>query len=114
MSLIALPEAVRHLRLVDDYPVDQVEPYLLAAEGHARSYLGRTVHVDQAEMAAAVLDGSASDDPVVLNDEIRAGILLILGHLFRNREAAAGPMTQPELPVGAYSLLQPYRVGMGV
>lgn len=53
---------------------------------------------------------------IVVNDHIRAGILLILGHLYRNREDV---MTEQgaaavQLPMGAHALLWPYRVGLGV
>jgi len=54
---------------------------------------------------------------MVVNDYIRAAVLLIAGHLYRNREevvigtSAVGAV---QLPVGAYTLLWPYRVGLGV
>lgn len=114
MALLSTAEAIRHLRLVDDYPVDQVEPDLRSAEDHAQSFLGRKVYPDEATMAAAVLAGTAGDDPILLNDEIRAGVRLILGQLFRNRESGMGPASEGYLPMGAYSLLQPYRVSLGV
>ncbi len=53
---------------------------------------------------------------IVSNDSIRAAVLLILGHLYSNREEV---MTEQgaaavQLPMGAHALLWPYRVGLGV
>lgn len=44
---------------------------------------------------------------MVVTDDIRDGILLILAALYRDRELA-------QIPSGAYALLWPYRVGIGV
>lgn len=41
---------------------------------------------------------------------IRAAILLIIGHLYQNRENVVVGRTPAELPQGAESLLNPYRI----
>lgn len=51
---------------------------------------------------------------MVLNDAIKAAMLLILGHLYTNREDVITGTIATDLPMGSRSLLQPYRVGMGV
>jgi hypothetical protein len=54
---------------------------------------------------------------IVLTPVIQAACLLILGHLYTNREdvvAGAGTMTAIALPQGSKFLLAPYRVQMGV
>lgn len=68
----------------------------------AEADLGR-----QQANAAEVLAG------VLTNDTIQAAILLILGHLYANREEVV-PGTVSKIPFGAHALLQPYRVGLGV
>lgn len=91
----------------------QLVLYVGAAEDAAEAFLNRKVYADADALAEAVLDGSGGDDPMVVNDAIRAAILLISGHLYRNREdVVAESVTQ--LPMGAHSLLWPYRVGLGV
>lgn len=50
---------------------------------------------------------------MVVNDDIRHAILLMVGHLFRNREAV-GEKSFNELPMGFHALLWPHRVGLGV
>ncbi len=51
---------------------------------------------------------------IVTNKAIQAACLLILGHLFANREDVATGVTVAELPMGSRHLLQPYRTGLGV
>lgn len=51
---------------------------------------------------------------VVVNDVIRAAILLTLGHLYANREDVVTGVSVAQLPSGVQYLLQPYRAGMGV
>ncbi|RXE13584.1 phage gp6-like head-tail connector protein, partial [Xanthomonas perforans] len=52
-------------------------------------------------------------DPIETNASITAAVLLIAGHLFRNREAVTDE-TANQLPLGAHALLWPHRVGLGV
>ena len=53
-------------------------------------------------------------DGMMVNEAIRAAILLTTGHLYANREDVVTGVTVAALPNGAQYLLQPYRVGMGV
>jgi hypothetical protein len=50
---------------------------------------------------------------MVMNDLIKTGILLILGHLFENREDVVAAVTVAQLPMGSQYLLTPFRVDMG-
>lgn len=158
MSLIDLDTARAHLRVESDYPADQIEPYLFAAELSATNYLNRGVFADANALSTAVaavpgqLTTARTDyeaamtaaeaiedtdiramateaagatyrrarasaqeiyDSTVTNAAIQAAILLILGHLFENRQDVQS--LQPhELPMGSVHLLFPYRVGLGV
>lgn len=51
---------------------------------------------------------------MIINQAIQAACLLILGHLFANREDVATGVTVAEIPMGSQHLLTPYRTGMGV
>jgi len=51
---------------------------------------------------------------IVADYDVVAAILLILGHLFANREENVTGTTVDELKMGARSLLAPYRIGLGV
>lgn len=50
---------------------------------------------------------------IVVNPSIRAAILLMTGHLFRNREAVTAESTN-EMPLGFRELLIPHRISWGV
>lgn len=113
MSIVSAERARAHLRADDDYPAEQIQIYLEAAEEQAQAFLNRNVYPDADSLATAVLDGTAGDDPMLVNKSITAAVLLITGHLFANREdTVSGAMAQ--LPMGSRSLLQPWRVGLGV
>lgn len=51
---------------------------------------------------------------MVVNDMIRAAILLTLGDLYSVRADTIVGTISSSLPAGARSLLQPYRVGLGI
>lgn len=112
MHLVTIDQARAH---VHAFPHDdsQLELYVGAAEQAAQDFLNRRVYADADALAEAVLDGSAGCDPMVVNDAIKAAILLLTGHLFRNREAVTGESVN-ELPLGVHALLWPHRVGLGV
>lgn len=157
MSIIELAAAKEHLRLEQDYPDDQVETYLLAAELRAAQFLNRALFVDDAAMAASVaavparlaaaeaefnaakeaaaqitepgaleLHAEAASSAyaahlvaaretmagIVATDDIKAAILLILGHLFENRADVEANATTA-IPNGSEYLLMPYRIGWG-
>ena len=113
--LLTFDQALAHLRCEPDqaHP-DDLALKISAVEILASEHLGRTVYADLPEMAAAVLDGTAGDHPMVCNDLVRAAMLLMLGHLWANREdVVTGPIAT-QLPSGARALLAPLRKGMGV
>lgn len=49
-------------------------------------------------------------DGIVVNDQIKAAVLLTVGHLFANREDVVIGASVSALPHGADCLLQPYKV----
>lgn len=114
MDLVTIEQARAHCHaFAHDDAMLQV--YVDAAEQAAQDFLNRRVYPDADSLAVAVLDGSAGDDPIVSNSAIVAAILLIIGHLFQNREeVVVGGGSPVQLPMGAHSLLWPHRCGIGV
>ena len=49
-------------------------------------------------------------DGVVVNDQIKAAVLLIVGHLYAHREDVVAGVSVAKLPNGAEWLLAPYKV----
>lgn len=105
MTIITLEVAKLHLKVDTTDDDTMIEIYLGAAERAAMNYCNRTIY--GAEGMGSDLDG------VVINDAIKAAILLNLGHLYVNREGVDTVQKQ-ELPLGIQSLLQPYRIGIGM
>lgn len=105
MTIITLEVAKLHLKVDTTDDDAMIEIYLGAAERAAMDYCNRTIY--GAESIGSDLDG------VVINDAIEAAILLNLGHLYVNREGVDTVQKQ-ELPLGIQSLLQPYRIGIGM
>ena len=112
MDLVDITQVRAHCRAE---PEDDVllTTYADAAEQMAQDFLNRRVFADVDAMAAAVLDGSAGCDPIVVNPAITAAVLLTAAHLYRNREAVTSEPAK-ELPLGVTQLLWPHRVGLGV
>lgn len=105
MTIITLEVAKLHLKVDTTDDDTMIAIYLGAAERAAMDYCNRTIY--GAEGMGSDLDG------VVINDAIKAAILLNLGHLYVNREGVDTVQKQ-ELPLGIQSLLQPYRIGIGM
>lgn len=110
MPLITDDQAREHLRVDAGVPIDV---YVRAAEQWAVEFLNRNVYEDQTKLDAAVEAGTAGEYPIVVNDLIRMGILMLLGHLYENRESVVTGTIATELPMSTASLLFPYRKGLG-
>ena len=106
MTIITLETAKLHLKVDTTDDDTMIAIYLGAAEQAAMDYCNRTIYEGGGGMGSD-LDG------VVINDAIKAAILLNLGHLYVNREGVDTVQKQ-ELPLGIQSLLQPYRIGIGM
>ncbi|MFJ3487733.1 head-tail connector protein [Pseudomonas sp. NPDC090202] len=113
MSVIDIAVAMKHCR-AEEVDLDDVQLKLDAAEETAAAYLNRSFYADSDALDAAVLDGSAGEEPMVINKSITAACLLILGNLYANREDNVVGVSVAELPQGSRSLLSPFRVGLGV
>lgn len=112
MSLVDLPTAKLHLRVDDAGEDTLITLYIDAAEASVVEFLNRNVYSDQAALDLAAEMPPA--EPMVVNAAIKAAILLLVGHLFANREEAAVGLSVAALPVNSRLLLQPYRVGLGI
>ncbi|QRX82247.1 head-tail connector protein [Glaciimonas sp. PAMC28666] len=110
--LITDAQARLHLKLDD--PDEDISLAVQAAELSAQAFMNRNVYADQSALDAAVLAGIAGPSPMVINALIQAGMLLILGHLYANREDVVVGASVSEVPHGSHALLMPYRAQLGV
>lgn len=108
-ELVTLKEAKDHLKVTHSFEDADITIKLRAAEESAVAYLDRAVYPSQQALDAAVAAGAAGPDPMVCNFMLRAGILLILGDLFANREDTVTGTIATQLPTGARACLRPLR-----
>jgi len=116
MAVIDMGTAMQHVKAEED---DRVHVALLleAAEDSASQFLNRRFFADQVALEQAVIDGAAGRSPMVISAAVRAACLLILGHLYANREDTVTGINTASvvaLPMGSQALLTPYRIGWGV
>lgn len=103
--MLVTDAAVRaHLRIDAG---EDVSLYVSAAEEAASQYLNRAIYED-------VTSQGTDAAGIVVNDAIRAAILLTVGHLYANRESVVTGTISTELTMTTRYLLGPYRILMGV
>ncbi|WP_238541913.1 head-tail connector protein [Acidovorax sp. CF316] len=107
--MVPLPTALAHLRADGAGEDALITTYLEAAEEAASDYLNRKLYATQDDLDAAVLAETAGLDPMVMGPAVRSAVLLILGHLYANREDVVAGVTVAELPQGSKALLRPHR-----
>lgn len=105
--LLDLATVKLHLRVDDSAEDALIGLYVTAAEEFAMQFLGRTIYATE---LAQGLDTAG----IVINPAIQAALLLIVGHLYANREDVLAGVSVAQLPNGSQYLLQPYRAGLGV
>ena len=105
--LLDLATVKLHLRVDDSADDALIGLYVTAAEEFAMQFLGRTIYATE---LAQGLDTAG----IVINPAIQAALLLIVGHLYANREDVLAGVSVAQLPNGSQYLMQPYRSGMGV
>ena len=114
MPILTTEQAIDHCRADPDADAAMVALYLGAAIDAAQEYLGRKVYADQAELNAAVVAGTAGELPMVATFSVKAGVLLICGHLFANREDVVVGAQSFAMPNGSRDLLRPHRKVQGL
>ena len=96
-----------HLRVDDSAEDALIGLYVTAAEEFAMQFLGRTIY-------ATELAQGADTAGIVITPAIQAALLLIVGHLYANREDVLAGVSVAQLPNGSQYLMQPYRIGLGM
>lgn len=107
--LVTLAQAKDHLRVDGTHEDADIQLKLAAATEMAIAYLDRTIYASQADLDAATQAGNPGTDPLVATDMVRAGILLLLGDLYANREEVVTGTIATRLPTGARACLLPLR-----
>ncbi|EAA9217018.1 phage gp6-like head-tail connector protein [Salmonella enterica] len=105
--MIALDVVKQHCRIDNDFSGDDalLELYSGAAARYVQTWTRRTLYENEGS------HGYAEDpDPILLNDDVKAAMLLLIGHWYANRESVSVGQTVAEVPFAVEALLQPYRI----
>jgi len=113
MPVVTLDDAKLHLRVIGDDENSLINRLVEAAQEQAQAYVNRNVYESQAALEAAVAAGTAGCAPMVANASFRSAMLLIVGHLYGNREEVVVGTSVAQLPYASQSLLAPWRIGWG-
>lgn len=96
MARIDLDEIKAHLRVEHNLDDDLLIAYADAAEEAAQNYIGKR------------WGNASSSETVVFSKGIKVGCLMLIGHLYANREAVADVQLY-EVPFAISALWKPYR-----
>jgi hypothetical protein len=113
MSLITLDEAKLHLRIDHNFDDADIQLKLDTAEEQAINFLERQVFLTEDALNQAVLSNTAGDRPMLINSSFKSAVLLLLGHLYENREETSSANSS-NVKYGFERLLIPYRINIGV
>lgn len=104
--IINLETVREHCRIdADDTSEDSLLTiYIGAAKRHIEKWTRRNLYETNADAGF-----DTDDDRLLLDDDIRLVILLLVGHWYANREAVS-EQKKSEIPLAVDALLQPYKV----
>ncbi|OZY61898.1 head-tail connector protein [Pseudomonas fragi] len=94
-----------HLRLDDDHTGEDT---LLQAYGRAAWKLAQN-KTGRLFIEAEALPVGAAENALVLDDDVRLAMLLLVAHWYEHREAATEAAGMKALPLAVDALLGPYR-----
>lgn len=106
-DVIDLDIVKNHCRVEPDFTLDDslFQIYTGAAKRYVETWTRRTLYLLNTDPGY-----DTDENRLLLDDDIRAAMLLLIGHWYANREAVnIGNITSP-VPFAVGSLLQPYRI----
>lgn len=107
MEFLELSVVRGHCRIDDDFTDDDnlLVIFTGAAARYVQTWTRRTLYKTSDE------PGFDDDvDRLLLNDDIRTAMLLLIGHWYANREAVNIGNITSEVPLAVEALLQPHRI----
>lgn len=110
--MIDLDLAKLHLRVDGDEEDQHIRLLLDASIKNCVAYLNCSVFESKEELEAAISSGD--EHAILITDDIKAAILLTLGHLYANREDVVVNGSASMMPMNSRWLLDSYRKRPGV
>ncbi|MDU1652735.1 MAG: head-tail connector protein [Leclercia adecarboxylata] len=105
--MIDLDVVKQHCRIDTDFTGDDalLEIYTGAAARYVQKWTRRTLY--ETESSAGY---SEDPDSILLTEDVKAAMLLLIGHWYANREAVNIGNITTAVPFAVEALLQPYRI----
>ena len=103
-AMTAAPAALTAATVAKEAAVAAAEAMTDSTEQAAALQVAETAYLRALVAYRQVFDG------IVVNDQIKAAVLLTVGHLYANREDVVAGVSVAQMPNGAEWLLQPYKV----
>ena len=103
-AMTAAPAALNAATVAKEAAVAAAQAMTDSAEQAA------ALHVAETAYMRALVAYRQAFDGIVVNDQIKAAVLLTVGHLYANREDVVVGASVATLPNGADYLLQPFKV----
>lgn len=96
-----------HCRVDSDFTGDDalLNLYTGAAARYVETWTRRTLYESKESPGYA-----EDEDPILPGDDVKAAMLLLIGHWYANRETVSVGQTVAEVPFAVEALLQPYRI----
>lgn len=105
--MVDLDVVKQHCRIDPSFTDDDslLSTYTDAAARYVETWTRRTLY------ETTESPGYAEDeDSILLGADVKAAMLLLIGHWYANRESVAIGQTVAEVPFAVEALLQPYRI----
>ncbi|MGY6355676.1 head-tail connector protein [Citrobacter amalonaticus] len=105
--MIDLDVVKQHCRIDTDFTGDDalLNLYTGAAARYVQTWTRRTLYENENSPGYA-----EDEDSILLGDDVKAAMLLLIGHWYANREAVNIGNITTEIPFAVEALLQPYRI----
>lgn len=105
--MIELSTVKEHCRIEPDFTDDDnlLGIYSGAASRYVQTWTRRTLYQLNTDPGY-----DTDEDRLLLDDDIRAAMLLLIGHWYANRETVGVGVSATEVPFAVEALLQPYRI----
>lgn len=107
MAMIELAIVREHCRIDDDDTSEDslLSIYIGAAKRYVETWTRRKLYETNADPGF-----DTDEDRLLLDDDVRTAMLLLIGHWFANREAVSVGVNASEVPLAVEALLQPHRI----
>lgn len=105
--MLDLDTVKQHCRVEADFTEDDnlLGIYTGAAARYVETWTRRTLFETETSPGYA-----ETEDPILLGDDVKAAMLLLIGHWYEHRETVVVGQTVAEVPYAVEALLQPYRI----